>query len=652
MSLPQQLDSSVKYADMTLIRGAKHAVTEEAQEIIRKLIYRLNSVRQEHEIFRDWCDRADSIYFPPTLNKSSGSDVWPEHESAKVNGRQHVSLNEFSAYVDIPATMQAVEPIENMLASDTTSESAAEAASEERVYVAWKAEEDFDLKFHKIITVKGLYGRTAGRVYFDKTEGRPCVEVISQPRNLYMGWKTDNFEQLEWAAYKMFYEPNALTEQYGVEVVPFKTDDGFTIPFVQQRSFEDESTGTRAFTTIGDARVEVWDYWYRQPVWKGQRFVRMDTYNVVVAGNVILRPPTVYPEYKGKLPYVPLFNTFVPGMPGGRPDLYDIEPLIREKMERITNGSQMIANVTGGDSYQLVGPDAPLRVPQGLKPVKGGIVAPGAGNRIEVITPFIAQFQLEQFLGRLDREMAVISGLNELLLGLAPAQVLSSSKAINALISNYEARLSMRRKLLYKWRRDTWLLARQIGVAKSDLFKEALPNAPAFLSIEDPSLNPRDELETATRALNLVNGKLWSQRRAMDATGVDDPETEQDYIREERTDATMFPADVQVMAQLMGVLQSLGLGAPQNVQQQVAGQAGSGQEALRQALGGAAPSATTSDQLPGDQAVVPPIPGASPNAGGEQSLMGPPDNQPVMQGMLQNGQAKGRIMTQQKLGRR
>src|SRR5678815_6178332 len=100
-------------------------------------------------------------------------------------------------------------------------------------------------------------------------------------------------------------------------------------------------------------------------------------------------------------------------------DRYDIEPLIREKMERITNGSQMIANVTGGDAYQLVGPEAPLRVPAGLKPVKGAIVGPGPGNRIEVITPFIAQFQLEQFIGRIDREMAVISGLNDLLLGLA-----------------------------------------------------------------------------------------------------------------------------------------------------------------------------------------------------------------------------------------
>lgn len=639
-----------KFADMTLGRGIRHAADDETKDLLVRLAGRVNSVRQEHTVFTQWCDRADKLYFPETINDKSGVDLWPEHESALTNGRQHVSLSLPTPYVDIPASLQAVEPIENVLATDSSDEAVAAAAATERVYVAWKNEEDFDLKWHKAIVTKGLYGRTAARVYWDKDEKRPCVEVINQPRHLFMGWKTDNFEQLEWAAYRMYYEPNALTEQFGVEVTPIKSDDGYTLPFVQQQSWDD--VPARPSAGLGNSRIEVWDYWYRQAVWKGQKFVRMDTYNVVVAGNVVVRPPTVYKEYKGKLPYIPLFNTFVPGVPNGRPDLYDIEPLIREKMERITNGSQMIANVTGGDAYQLTGPDAPMRVPAGLKPVKGGIVAPGPGNRIEVITPFIAQFQLEQFLVRIDRELATISGLNELLLGLAPAQVLSSSKAINALISNYEARLSLRRKLLYKWRRDVWTMALAIFAEKNADVKGIVARGGGFLDIQDPSLNPRDELETATRAINLVNAKLWSVRRAMDAVGVDDPETELDFIRDERTDATLFPADVQVMAQLLGALQSLGIQAPQNVAGQAAGQAGSATEGLQQALGAAAPSQMGGATAgPGEQPITAPVAGAASDTSGG-SLVSPPDNAPVMQGMLQGGEAKGRIMTQQKLGRR
>lgn len=646
---PMQLDN-IRYGDMTLSRGVRHAADEETKQLLLRLEDRVKSVTQEHEVFRQWCDRADKLYYPETINPTSGVDLWPEHESATTNGRQHVSLSLPTPYIDIPAALQAVEPIENVLPTDTTDEAVSAAAALERVYVAWKNEDDFDLKWHKAIVTKGLYGRTAARVYWDPDRKYPCVEVINQPRHLFLGWKTDNFEQLEWAAFRSYWEPNALTEEFGVEVKAIRTDDGMTLPFVEQSSWDE--VPARPSAGLGLTRVEVWDYWYRQPVWKGNKFVRMDTYNMVVGGNVILRGPQVYKEYKGALPYVPLFNTFVPGVPNGRPDLYDIEPLIREKMERITNGSQMIANVTGGDAYQLVGPDAPMRVPQGLKPIKGGIIAPGPGNRVEVIQPFIAQFQLEQFLTRIDRELATISGLNELLLGLAPAQVLSSSKAINALISNYEARLSLRRKLLYKWRRDVWKLALTIYAEKNSDVKGIVGRGGGFLDIQDPSLNPRDELETATRALNLVNGKLWSQRRAMDAVGVDDPETEQDFIREERTDATLFPADVQVMAQLLGALQSLGIQAPAGAQAQAEAQAGSGTEGLRQALGAATPQGTVATQGAENQPMTPPIEGASPNAGGAQPLVSAPDNQPVMQGMVQGGEAKGRIMTQQKLGRR
>jgi hypothetical protein len=324
-----------------------------------------------------------------------------------------------------------------------------------------------------------------------------------------------------------------------------------------------------------------------------------------------------------------------------------MEQIIREKYEKITAAGQMIANATAGDYWQLVGPEAPARVPAGLKPKRNELVGPGPGNRIETITPFIAQFQLEQYLGRLDREGAAISGLNDLLQGLAPAQVLSSSKAINALIANYESRLSMPRKMRYKWRRDVWNLATKVwSSVEGAPIKDIIAAGAAFLEVLDPSLNPRDDMETATRAINLMNAKVWSQARAMDATGVDDVETEQNLIREERTDATMFPESVQVMAQLMGAFQAMGLGAPAGVQDAVGAQAASGQAALDQA--GVTPDNSTSSQLPGDQAIPP----GGPDASAPPAPFAAAQQPAVMQGMVQNGQAKGRIMTQQKLGRR
>jgi hypothetical protein len=234
---------------------------------------------------------------------------------------------------------------------------------------------------------------------------------------------------------------------------------------------------------------------------------------------------------------------------------------------------------------------------------------------------------------------------------------LSSSKAINALIANYESRLSIRRRLLYKWRREVWERILAVWGKKDKAVAAVLRDGSGFLDIVDPSLSPRDEMETSTRAANLVQNKLWSQRRAMDSVGVDDPETEQEMIREESTDATLWPERVQVMAQLMAALQQLGLSAPQGAQGQAEGQMTSGQADLRKALGEQAPNAGPGAGGPGGEpsmmANTPPIPGQGPEAGGAPLASPPAGADPMlMQGMLQGGETKGRIMTQTKLGRR
>jgi len=648
----------IRYADMTLARAATYEnVDPDTKRIIRELARRVESVRQEQDRFRVWCNRADDLYYS-TVFTQGGADLWPTDSSATIKGRSHVSINSPKVYVDVPSSLQGVKPIENMLATDTTT-SAREAASEmERIYSAWKNDQNYELLFNKATVVKSLYGRTAGRVYWDADLGRPVAEVIEQPRNLYMGYKSDKYDELEWAAYVQRYEPNALVEAYGVDLTPVKGDGDDVYPLAvlpQQMTFHGlESRTDRDYLNFGAARIEVWDYWCRKPIWKDGVFSHMVTTNTVIAGTLVIQGPDEYPEYEGNLPYVPLFNSFIPGIPSGRSELHDSEHLIREKYEKVTAGSQMISNGVAGDFWQLVGPDAPTRVPPNLKPKRNELVGPGPGNRIEVITPFIAQFQLEQYLTRIDRELAAVSGLNDLLLGLAPAQVLSSSKAINALIANYEARMAMPRKLLYEWRRSMWDKALLVYAYHNETIQDVVDRGAGFLEIKDPSLAPRDDMETATRASNLVSAKLWSQRSAMDAVGIDDPETEQDLIREESTDATLWPERVQVMAQLMAALQSLGLNPPQGAVDQAQGQAASGGNDLRAALGGATADNTTGSQTPDTQGQTPPIPGAPPSAGGEQPFAQAPtaDTLPMMQGMLQNGEAKGRIMTQQKLGRR
>lgn len=642
------LTGGPKYVDLTLDRAIQLEGDVSAMEMHRRLQGRISDLSTEQEMFRQMADRFDEVYYS-TVFSDWGADVWADDESANTPGRSHLSVNTFSVYVDVPASLQAYEPVENMLSFEDEEDMRLAAQSMERVRMAWKAEEKWQLKRHKAATVKGLYGKTASYVYYDKDEGRACADIIQNPRNLYLGYKTTDYEELEWAAYLTRMDPMAVIEEFSVDISVRDAGEGKIVPWVGDSVREDPHPDI----TFGPARIDVWDYWYRVPGKRGRHGqpTKMETWNVVIAGNMVVREPRKYDAYEGELPYRPLFNTFIPGMPFGRSDLHDMEMLIREKMVRLSQGAQMIAKAAAGDYWQLIGENPPSKLSGVQRPKVNDVAIPGPGNRIEAINPFVIAVQLEQYLGRVDREMAVVSGLNDLLLGLSPTAVLNSSKAINALVANYESRIAMRRLLFYQWDKDTWDLCVKVWKKYDKNLTKIIDAGGGILEITAPSLSPRDEFETAQRAINLMQNKLWSQSRGMDAVGVDDPEQEQNIIRAERTDATLFPADVQTMAQLMGALQSLGLQPNQQTQQQVGAQGASGTEALRQSLGGA-PGVEGSQY--GTQEQTPPIEGAPPEAGGSPfaQAASPEGATAQLQSMTQKGETTGRIMTSRPLGRR
>jgi len=643
-----------EYVDLSLSLGLSLAGETPENDLQRRLAARISALATEHDTKKEWFDRYDGLYFADHFTQW-GADLWWDDPSATTEGRSHVSINTPHVYVNIPAALQAHPPVENMLATEDSPEARHAAQATERLRKTWKTEERWQLKRHKAAVVKGLYGETASFVYPDREKGYPCAQIIQNPRNLWSGYKNDDYEKVEWAAHVSLVDTSALMEEYSVEVEARSLDMQTVTPWVVGAAdvIADEP---RPMLTFGPARIEVWDYWYRLPSEKrGKRGeqTKMETWNVVIAGNEIVRGPYKYEEYEGVIPYVPLFNSFTPGAPIGRSDIHDMEQLIREKMTRITAGAQMINGATAGQYWQLTGQDAPTRVPAGAKPKLNDVATPGAGNRIEAITPFVAQFQLEQYLGRIDRESIVVSGLNDLLLGLVPAQGLSSSKAINALIANYETRLALSRLMFYQWDFDTWALTLKVWAHMDKTVAKVVARGGGVLDIQDPSLAPRDEFETAQRAANLVGAKLWSQARAMDAVGVDDPEQEQNIIREESTDATLWPDRVTVMAQLLATLQSLQLQAPAGAQAQAEAQLGGGTADLQSALGEQTAGATEGSQY-GTPEQTPVVAGGenSPFAQGPQGAAGNEASAPLLQGMITNGTQKTRVMTQTKLGRR
>ena len=132
----------------------------------------------------------------------------------------------------------------------------------------------------------------------------------------------------------------------------------------------------------------------------------------------------------------------------------------------------------------------------------------------------------------------------------------------------------------------------------------------------------------------------------MDATGVEDPEDEQNEIRKERQDAALFPADVQAQAALMAMMQQMQMQEQQNAAQQGAPGAGpldeegaiDAEEARRKAGDEAAGEGQEQLQEPGEQP-----------ASGPSAFSGQGDNEAVNQSMIHEGEVKSRMLTQQPL---
>lgn len=632
------------------------SMSDEDYGIFQQMRRRLLDTEPEMATFRNLADRYDNLYFPQGFTEG-GASHWAYHKSANTPGRSHVSVNSYPPYIDIPASLTSVPPVENFVASseeDDESTFQRETANmAERIYTTWKDTDDIEFKGHQACLVKSLYGRTAAKVYWLDDEKRPTLSVVEQPRNLRLGYSSSDYTKLSWACYTYLISTDTAAEEYGLRCeVGTDLQSGLIYPYVAAIGDLETSAGTN---TPHELRLEVYDYWYRQPVpgstFKLGRGIKFETWNALFIGNALVQRKK-HPEYKGLLPYVVLTNTFIPGVPQGRPELYDIEQLVREKDERFSEAAQMMSRAINGQYWQLVGPESPDIVPASLRPTPNQVIGPGAGNRIEAISPWMPSFQIEQHLARIDRELSDVSGLNDLLRGLAPPAVLSSGKAINALVANYEARIRIKRDIYYRWRRDIWEVAKTIWSAKNSDVRDILA-APYRHDIQPPTLTPRDDMETATMAANLAGVKLWSMARAMDRVGVDDPEMEQDIIREEQTDATLNPAAVMTMAQMLTVLKQLGIQAPADAEAAAAEQ----QQALASTrLLGGAQQGQEAMNAEGEQPMLPPEAGMPAPPEGMvpgQEVTAPPgelEGQLMMQQMTPTeGPPKTRMLSQQKI---
>jgi len=500
-----------------------------------EVLMRKQSGEPEQNRLRAIFRRFDNLYHPNIITLG-GADHWADDATARTAGRAHVSVNVHAAYVNIPASLQAVMPVINYVPEGQDNDARARAANAERLFFRWAEENEFDLVLEDACFVKALYGYTAAKIHWDAERQTPRVRIVESPENLYLGFGNSDFSRVDWALYCYGMSPQAVEEDYGITVVAAQqggkwynytasTHDD-PIASVYQNQFE--RNPLRRETPYEMQQVEVYDYWYKVPGAPGKA---PTVYNAIFVGNTMVKN-TKHSEFRGDIPYILLSNAKVPGSPYGKPELYDVEQLLREKDERITNQAQMIHSVIGGQMFQLVGPEAPDEVPANAIP------------------------------------------------GLAPSGVLGSSRAIASLVANYEARIAPKRKLLYSWVKQVWRMCAKIWETKNKEVGLVL-GGNYRIEITPPELTPRDTLELAQTAINLVQNRIWSASRAMDRVGVEDPDGEMSVIRDEQTDATINPSSVMAMANLVQMFQQMQLQQQQATQDQFAQQQASVENTAR-----------------------------------------------------------------------
>jgi len=618
--------AALKMLESSLVAREQDPKQDEDFILLQEILGRKQLVDPEQNRLKALFRRMDNLYHPETITLG-GADHWSEDPSARLAGRAHVSVNIHHAYVQIPAAIQAVRPVINYVPTGSTPEDRQAAQRREQLFFRWWEANDMDLQMEQAALLKELYGHTAAKIYWDPIEKVPKISVIERPENLYLGFGNSDYNRLDWALYTYGMSPQSIQEDYGVNVIPVKQGEKW-YPYTSRGSHDDpignvwanafERNPLRRETAYEQMQIEVYDYWYKVATEPGKAPL---VYNAIYVGNTLVKNEA-HPEYGGKIPYIHLANGKIPGSPYGKPALYDPEQLLREKDERITAMAQMIQSIVGGQMWQLVGAEAPDEVPPNALPKPGRVATPGPGNELRAIQPFIPQFQIEQYVGRIDRELTVATGLNDLLLGLAPAQVLGSSRAIAALIANYESRLAPKRKVFYSWIKQVWEMCARIWEEKDNGVSRII-DGEYRIEIIAPELTPRDTLELASTAINLVQNRLWSAERAMDRVGVEDPIGEKELIRDEQTDATLNPAAVATMAQVAGQMQQMQMMQQQAVQTQEMmsqEQSANAQRTLQSAVAG-----SESLNQPENQAQLPPEANAANAAApGEENVLPAP----------------------------
>jgi len=587
------------------------------------------------------------FYAPP------GGDQWPEDRALRPQ-KMHITSNIVQAFVDVEARTLSILPRVTNIPDSKDDDSRLKAEIVEDLYGRFLELSEWDVWMSDLNRVKSIYGLGCLKPFWNEAEARPDVYVIEQPQNLMIGYGSSDFSVIDWTFYEYSISPlEAIRRFPGIDIKNPGRDKPLEVAIhtdhadpLNQKTTQDGLTSRtlptgRHMTDYENKQVNVWDYWYRHSDGK--------IYNAIIVQGVVAEGPTVHEELP-EVPYIPIENEHEPGSPEGVSTVELLTTIQMGLNRALSHFAQIVADNTGV-AYQVVGENADS-APEGLIPRDDEVANPGGGNEIRPILRPVNNFPISQLIDEYRAEAHRITGLPEIMFGALPGAD-TSARATAVQVQAAINRLDPKRKRLYRGLTQLltfwgYMLKQKNPTANVATRSEQQPGVEAdqikvgdFIKgferwkIIPPEITPRDSIENAQNAIQLVNAKLLPLVEAMDMVGIENPEQMLATIEKERSNMRLFPGDVISFASALQLFQAIQAQSAQQQAMQAQGQTGDG--ARLNAEQQAQPN------LFEDQAGTPTAQGSPPGPG-SPPVGGGAEFQPIVRQEGSNAQAMSQIL--------
>jgi hypothetical protein len=572
-------------------------------------------------------------------------DQWPEDRALRP-GKLHITANMVRAFVDTEARVLSLLPRISNKPPTADQVSAKKAETIEELFSRYLDMTGWDVWMADRERMGSLYGTKILKPFWNDDDKRPDVSLVEQPQNLMLGYGASDYSVVDWAIYR--YSISALQAKRRYPDIQIKSEKGKP-PVVsiaggdhydplQQRSLASTARSSLAEVinkltpkqTDGEyeqSQLEVWDYWYLND--------EGTVCNAIILQGCLVAGPFEHDEMP-IIPYIVTEHDHEPGSPEGQSTAELLIDLQMALNRVLSHESQVIAD-NSGTAYQLTGENADT-VPENVVAKEDEISPTGTNNRIEPIQRNANNYNMEALIDRIWSTAHKITGLPEIMFGELPgAQTAGRATAVQ--IQAAQNRIDSKRRRSYEGLRQLllfwgYMLEKRNPTVTTTARQEAQGDQPPTVvsqqikigefikgwqnwKIIPPEITPRDEIEHTNNIIQLVNAKLMPLSKGMDELGIDNPQQMLALVEEERSNARLFPADVQsnLAASLLlkQIEQANAMSGGDAAQQ-----AGAADARLKQEAQQRAPTLTEDMNQPATAAGGFPPPGApAPGIGGE-----------------------------------